>query len=80
MANSYTCVNSVEIYNWKAKNSEISADLLCLRNCSKHFLVDNIKKTGLYGCFYDFSIDYDSIDVDNILDAHKCLMKKHDIK
>ena len=32
----------------------------------KGFLVDNIKKTGLYGYFYDFSVDYDSIDVDDI--------------
>ena len=80
MVNSYTCVNVVKIYKWKAKDSEISADLLCLCNCSKRFLVDNIEKTGLYGYFYDFSVDYDSIDVDNVLDAHKYLIKKHDIK
>ena len=29
----------------------------------------------------DFSVDYDSInDVDDILDIHKYLMKKYDIK
>ena len=28
----------------------------------------------------DFSVDYDSINVDDILDIHKYLMKKHDIK
>ena len=80
MVNSYTCVNGVEIYKWKAKDCEISADLLCLCNCSKRFLVDNTKKIGLYGYFYDFLVDYDSIDVHNILDAHKYLMKKHDVK
>ena len=39
-----------------------------------------MKKTGLYGYIYDFSVDYDSIDVDDILDIHKYLMKKRDIK
>ena len=38
-----------------------------------------MEKTGLYGCVYDFLIDF-RIDVDNILDIHKYLMKKHDIK
>ena len=28
---------------------------------------------------YDFSVDYDSIDVDNIKDIHKYLMKKNGI-
>ena len=26
---------------------------------------------------YDFSVDYDAIDVDNIKDIHKYLMKKN---
>ena len=39
-----------------------------------------MKKTGLCGYIYDFSVDYDSIDVDDILDIHKYLIKKRDIK
>ena len=39
-----------------------------------------MKKTGLYGHVYDFSVDYESTDVDDILDIHKYLMNKHDIK
>ena len=39
-----------------------------------------MKKTELYGYIRDFSVDYVSIDVDDILDIHKHLMKKHDIK
>ena len=31
-------------------------------------------------CLYDFSVDYASIDVDDILDIDKYLMKKHNIK
>ena len=35
-----------------------------------------MKNTGLYGNVYDFSADCDSIDVDDILDIHRYLMKK----
>ena len=38
-----------------------------------------MKKTGLNGYVYDFSVDYDIIDL-VIIDIHKYLMKKHDIK
>ena len=45
----------------------------------KHFkrLVDNMKKTGFNGYVYDFSVDYDSTDVDDIKDIHKYFMKKN---
>ena len=46
-------------------------------NVSKYFSVDNMKKTGLYGLVYDFSADCHSINVDDILDIHKYLMKIH---
>ena len=39
-----------------------------------------MKKTGLNEYVYDFSVDCDAIAVDDILDIHKYLMKKHDIK
>ena len=39
-----------------------------------------MKKTGLYGYVYDFSVDYYRIDVADILDIHKYLMKKEVIK
>ena len=38
-----------------------------------------MKKTGFNGYVYDFSVDYDSADVDHIKDIHKYLMKKNDI-
>ena len=53
---------------------------LCLGNISKDFSVDSTKKTQLNGYVYDFSVDYNAIAVDAILDIHKYLMKKHDIK
>ena len=38
------------------------------------------KKTGLNGYVYEFSVDYNIIDISNIINIHKYLMKKHDIK
>ena len=71
-------VNGTEIRKFKAKDSEIVATPLCLANISKDFSVDNMKKTGLYGNVYEFSIDYDAISNDKIVDIHKYLMEKND--
>ena len=35
-----------------------------------------MKKTGLNGYVYDFSVDYDAISVNDILNIHKYLMEK----
>ena len=51
-----------------------------LGNVSKDFSADNLKKTRLNGYAHDFSVDYDSIDVADILDIHKYLIKKSDVK
>ena len=53
---------------------------LCLGNGSKKISVDNMKQTRLYGYVHDFSVDYDSISVDDILDIHKYLMVKNNRK
>ena len=79
-ANCYLFVYSTEIYKFKAKDSEIVAIPLCLRNISKDFSVDNIKKTRLNGYVYDFNVNYDAIAVDDMLDIHKYLLEKNNIK
>ena len=38
-----------------------------------------MKKTGMKGYVYDFSVDYEAIAVSDILDIHKYLMKKNEI-
>ena len=43
-ANSYLFVNGTEIYEFKAKDSEIAASPLCLGNISKDWSTDNMKK------------------------------------
>ena len=78
-ANSDLFVNGTEIYKFKAKDSKIIESPLCLGNISKDFSVDNMKKTELNGYVYDFSVDYDAIAVDDILDIHKYLMEKDGI-
>ena len=78
-ANSYLFVKGAEIYKFKAKDSEIEATLLCLGNISKDWSIDNMKKTGFTGYVYDFSVDYDATDIDDIKAIHKYLMKKNDV-
>ena len=70
-------VNGTEIYKFKAKDSEIVASPLCLRNISKDWSADNVRKTGFNGYVYDFSVDYNATNVDHILDIHKYLLKKN---
>ena len=78
-ANSYLFVNDTEIHKFSAKDSEIVETPSCLGNISKDWSVDNMKKTRLNGYVYDFSLDYDAIAVDDILNIHNYLMKKNDI-
>ena len=65
-ANSYLFVNGTEIYKFKVKYSEIVASPICLGNVSKDWSTDNMKRTGCNGYIYDFSVDYDATDVDEI--------------
>ena len=78
-ANSYLFVNGTEMYKFKAKDSEIVESPLCLGNISKDWPVDNMKKTGFTGYVYDFRVDYDATDVNDIKDIHKYFMRKNNI-
>ena len=78
-ANSYLFVNGKEIYKFTAKDSMIVPNNLCLGIVSKDFSASNMKKTIFNGYIYDFSVAYDSITVDDILEIHKNLMKKNGI-
>ena len=78
-ANSCLFVNGTEIYKFKAKYSKIVASPLCLGNISKDWSADNMKETGFNGCIYDFSVDYNTTDVDDIKVIHRYLMKKNNL-
>ena len=70
---SFLFVNVATIYQFKAKETEINPYPLCLGNISKDFTVDNMGKKLVYTNVCDFSVDYDSIYVKDILDIHKYL-------
>ena len=78
-ANSHLFVNGTEIHKFKAKDSDIAATPLCLGDISKDWSVYNMKKTGFNCHIYDFSVDYDSIAVNDIKNIHTYSMKKNDI-
>ena len=75
--NSYLFVNGTAIYKFKAKDSKIVPNWLCLGNTLKDWSVDNMKKTGFTGYVYDFSVDYNAIAVNNTNDIHKYLTVKN---
>ena len=77
---SYLFINGKEIINFKVKDSEIVPYPLCLGNVSKDFSPLNTINTGFYGYIYDFSVNYGAIANDKILDIHKYLVEKNNIK
>ena len=79
-ANSYLFVNGKEIVNFKAKGSEIVASPLCLGNISRDWSINNMKKTGLNGYVYEFSVNYNKANCEVIPYVHKYLMLKNNIK
>ena len=50
--NSYLFVNGIEQFKFKANDSSIVANQLCLGNISKYWGATNMKKTGLFGYVY----------------------------
>ena len=76
---SYLFVNGKEIHKFKAKDSEIVANSLCLGSISKDLSAEYVKKAGLGGYVNDFSGDCWAIAADKILDIYKYLMEKNNI-
>ena len=72
---SYLFVNGKEVIKFKAKNQSVS-EKLSLGNISADFNQAERKSTGPYGYVYDFSVDYQAIANNKILDIHQYLMKK----
>ena len=61
------------------QDSKILTTPLCIGNISKELSLVNMKRTRFNGCIYDFSVDYDAIAVDDMLDIRKYLMKKNNM-
>ena len=73
-SNSFLFVNATKIYQFKANDSKCP---LWLGNISKDFASINMKKTGLNGYVYKFSVDSNIIDTSYITDIHIYLIKKN---
>ena len=78
-ANSYLFGNGKEIYKFKAKDSEIVRNILCLGNVLKVFSADNMKETEFNGYVFDLSVDYEAVCVINLLYVNKYWMIKNEI-
>ena len=76
---SFLFVNATKMYQFKAKHPEIKPYMLGLQNISKDFTANNIKK-GLNSSVYDFPVDYNIIDINDIINIHKYWIKWQDIK
>ena len=68
-----------KVTKFKAKYSKLIKYSMCLGGLSKYYNKNSRKETGLYGNFYDFSVDYSVISNDKIHDSHAYLMKKNNI-
>ena len=75
-SNSFLFVNTTKAYQFKAKIFEIKRYALCLGNILKDFTIENMNKTGLKVVVKFFSVDFNAIDTNEILDIHKYSMKK----
>ena len=69
-----------QIYQFKAKSSEINKYSLCLGNILGDFLANNMKKNRIKKCAYDFSVEYKAFDTSDSINIRKYLMKKHDMR
>ena len=68
-------VDATKIYQFDAKDLEIKKNSLRLGNIWKDFTIDNMRKTRLKESVNFFSVDYRSINTDEILDIYRNLMK-----
>ena len=76
---SYLFVIGKRELKFKAKDDQIVKEILCLENISDDWTAVNAQKTGLWSEIYDFAVDYTSINIGDIYNIHRYLMKKHNI-
>ena len=69
--NSFIFSNGHKITDFKAKDSEINNDPICLGNISKEFSESDTKKAGLHRIVYYFSVDHEPTSVYDIVKIHR---------
>ena len=79
--NSYFFVNGKEIFKFKTDNKNVNFPTqFCLGSVSNGFGAIESREVSLNGSVYDFSVDYNSIDKSDILNIHKDLTTKNNVK
>ena len=81
-------VNGKEIFKFKAGKKNVNFPTqFCLGSISNEFSIIESREVSMEignevsnGNVYDFSIDYNSIDKSDILNTHKYLITKNNIK
>ena len=74
-------VNGKEIFKYKADNKNINFPTqFCLGSISNGLNALESREASFNGNFYDFLVNYSSIDKCDILNIHKYLMIKNNIK
>ena len=78
---SYLFLNGKEIIELKADNKNLNFPTrLCLNILSHGFMATDSREVSLNENVYDFSVDYNSIDKSGMLNFHKYLLSKNNIK
>ena len=79
--NSYLFVNGKDIFKFKADNKNVKfVTQFCLISSSNDFRASNSRELSSIANAYDFSVDYNFIDKSDILNIHKYLMNKNNMK
>ena len=79
--NSYLFVNGQKIFKFKADNKNVNFQTqFCLGSISNGFKASESREVSLNENLFDFSVDYNSFDKSDILNIHKYLMTKNNIK
>ena len=74
-------VNGKEIIKFKADSKNVNFPTrFCLGSISDRFGATESREVPLNGNVYDLSVDYNSIDKSDILNIHKYLVTKNNIK
>ena len=70
-----------EIFKFKSSNKNVNFPTqFCLGSISNGFSAIESREVSLNGYVYDFSVNYSSFDKSDLLNIHKQLTAKDDIK
>ena len=70
-----------KIFKFKADNKNVNfPTLFCIGSISKELSATESSEVSLNGNEHDFSVDYNSIDKSDIINIHKHLMTKNNMK